>query len=188
MAHQLGYASESEANFIGYLASIRNDRSCIFKYSGYSYALRYCLHNWKIRDKKILNQLLPLPYIPVYLKNYDENEKFWDQYETFIETGFEIFYDNFLKFNQQKDGLESYSKFVDLMVNYYKENTVCEKLHLKFSIVCKYVYKGNLVILLFCRIIISSAYPIHRKKLHYLSTPIKKGMAIIDATENTTVK
>ena len=119
MAHQLGYASESEANFIGYLASIKND-NLYFKYSGYSYALRYCLHNWEIRDEKILKKLLPTIH-PGIIKNYDEGEAFWKHYETFIETGFKIFYDNFLKFNRQKDGLESYSKFVNLMVNYYKD-------------------------------------------------------------------
>ena len=119
MAHQLGYASESEANFIGYLASIKND-DLYFKYSGYTYALRYCLHNWKIRDEKVLKELMPTIH-PGILKNYDEAEQFWKQYESFIETGFKIFYDNFLKFNNQKDGLESYSKFVDLMVNYYKD-------------------------------------------------------------------
>lgn len=118
MAHQIGYASESEANFVGYLASIKND-DLYFQYSGYSYALKYCLRNWKIRDEKILEQLKPTIHSGI-LKNYEESEQFWKQYETFIETGFKIFYDNFLKFNQQKDGLESYSKFVDLMVNYYK--------------------------------------------------------------------
>ena len=119
MAHQLGYASESEANFIGYLASIENE-NLYFQYSGYSFALRYCLHNWKIRDQKVLRKLLPTIH-PGILKNYDEAEIFWNQYETFIETGFKVFYDNFLKFNSQKDGLESYSKFVNLLVNYYKE-------------------------------------------------------------------
>lgn len=118
MAHQLGYASESEANFIGYLASIKND-DLYYQYSGYSFALKYCLRNWKIRDEQVLKQLLPTIH-PGILKNYDDSQKFWEQYETFIETGFKIFYDNFLKLNQQKDGLDSYSKFVDLMVNYYK--------------------------------------------------------------------
>lgn len=122
MAHQLGYASESEANFIGYLASIKND-DLYFKYSGYSFALRYCLHNWKIRDEKVLKELIPTIH-PGILKNYDEAEAFWAQYETFIESGFKIFYDHFLKFNQQQDGLESYSKFVDLMVNYYKDKAL----------------------------------------------------------------
>ena len=118
MAHQLGYASESECNFIGFLASTHNDDLYI-KYSGYSFALKYCLRNWEIRNPEIRKQLIKTIH-PGILKNYQESEDFWKQYETFIETGFKIFYDNFLKFNQQKDGLESYSKFVNLMVNYYK--------------------------------------------------------------------
>lgn len=122
MAHQLGYASESEANFIGFLASIKNE-DLYFQYSGYSQALRYCLRNWQIRDEKVLDELLKTVH-PGILANYKESKDFWKQYETFIETGFKIFYDNFLKFNQQKDGLESYSKFVDLMVNYYKVRTL----------------------------------------------------------------
>ena len=118
MAHQLGYASESECNFIGFLASVNND-NLYFQYSGYAFALRYCLHNWEIRNPKVLKQLLKTIH-PGILKNYQESENFWKQYETFIETGFKIFYDTYLKLNQQKDGLESYSKFVNLMVNYYK--------------------------------------------------------------------
>ena len=121
MAHQLGYASESEANFIGFLASIKNE-NVYFQYSGYSYALRYCLRNWQFRDKKVFEELLKTIQ-PGILKNLKESEAFWKQYETFIETGFQIFYDNFLKFNQQKDGLGGYSKFVDLMVNYYKDKS-----------------------------------------------------------------
>lgn len=119
MAHQLGYASESEANFIGFLASVKNE-NLYFQYSGYSYALRYCLHNWQIRDEKMF-AILHEKVNPGILKNYEESNAFWKQYETFIETGFQLFYDNFLKFNQQKDGMEGYSKFVNLMVNYYKD-------------------------------------------------------------------
>jgi hypothetical protein len=118
MAHQMGFASESECNFIGFLASVKND-DLYFKYSGYSTALRYCLGNWQIRDEKIFDELLKTVN-PGILKNYQESEDFWKQYDTFIDKGFHIFYDNFLKMNQQKDGMESYSKFVNLMVNYYK--------------------------------------------------------------------
>lgn len=118
MAHQMGYASESECNFIGFLSSIKND-NLYFQYSGYSMALRYCLGNWQIRNEKILNQLLKTIH-PGILKNYQESEDFWQQYQTPIETGFHAFYDRFLKINQQKDGMDSYSKFVNLMVNYYK--------------------------------------------------------------------
>jgi hypothetical protein len=118
MAHQMGYASESECNFIGFLATVKN-YDLYIQYSGYSMALRYCLGNWQIRDEKILKELVKTVH-PGILKNYQESEDFWKQYETPLETGFHIFYDNFLKLNQQKDGMEGYSKFVNLMVNYYK--------------------------------------------------------------------
>jgi len=119
MAHQMGYASESECNFIGFMSSIKND-NLYFQYSGYSIALRYCLGNWQVRNEKILDQLLKTVH-PGILKNYKESQDFWEEYETPIETGFHIFYDRFLKMNQQKDGIDSYSKFVNLMVNYYKQ-------------------------------------------------------------------
>lgn len=119
MAHQMGYASESECNFIGFLSSTKND-NLYFQYSGYSMALRYCLGNWQVRNEKILEQLLKTVN-PGILKNYQESQDFWEQYQTPIETGFHAFYDRFLKINQQKDGMDSYSKFVNLMVNYYKE-------------------------------------------------------------------
>jgi len=116
MAHQMGYASESEANFIGYLATIRNPNR-YFRYSGYVTALRYCLGNWEVRDEHRLKEFLAA-INPGVRANFRQSEAFWDSHETFIETGFKIFYDNFLKMNKQ-EGLESYNRFVDLMIAYY---------------------------------------------------------------------
>lgn len=118
MAHQIGYASESEANFIGYLASI-NNKDVYFQYSGYSYALKYCLSNIEKFEEGKSKELLPLIH-PGILKNFQESKDFWDDYQTPIDTFFHYFYDHFLKANQQKDGLEGYSKFVGLMMGYYE--------------------------------------------------------------------
>ena len=118
MAHQLGYASESEANFIGFLASINNE-NLYFQYSGYNHALHYCLSNWKFNNEVQFKKLLKTVH-PGIIKNYKESEDFWNDYQSFVETGFHLFYDRFLKMNQQKDGIEGYSRFVDLLVNYYK--------------------------------------------------------------------
>jgi hypothetical protein len=121
MAHQMGFASESECNFIGFLASVKNDDLYI-KYSGYSYALRYCLGILEFSNKKSFDQLITTVH-PGIIKNYQESVNFRKEHKTPIETGFHLFYDQFLKLNQQKDGIESYSKFVNLMVNYYgKQN------------------------------------------------------------------
>ncbi|HEX8575588.1 MAG TPA: DUF3810 domain-containing protein [Flavobacterium sp.] len=118
MAHQIGYASESEANFIGFLASVKND-DVYMQYSGYSFALKYCLNALeRIKEGKSRKYLLTIN--KGVLKDFEESRMFWLSHRTFIDTGFEIFYDQFLKMNQQKEGLESYSRFVDLMVNYYK--------------------------------------------------------------------
>jgi hypothetical protein len=119
MAHQIGYASESECNFIGFLAGIKND-DLYFQYSAYSNALHYCLAIIAMKNETKFNEL-KVKVNPGILTNYKENEFFWKSYDTIIDKGFHAFYDQFLKMNQQKDGIESYSKFVDLLVNYYED-------------------------------------------------------------------
>ena len=117
MAHQLGFASESECNFIGFLACIKNE-DLYFQYSAYSNALRYCMANIGMKDETKF-KILKAKINPGIIANYKDSDVFWEQYDTFIDKGFHAFYDQFLKFNQQEDGMESYSKYVDLLINYY---------------------------------------------------------------------
>ncbi len=118
MAHQIGYASESECNFIGFMACVKNV-DLNFQYAAYTLALRYCLENVIMKDEAKFKALKPT-INPGIIENYKESQRFWQQYDTIIDKGFHAFYNQFLKMNQQKDGLESYSKFVDLLINYYK--------------------------------------------------------------------
>jgi len=122
MAHQIGYASETEANFIGFLAVTHND-NLHFKYAGYSIALRYCLRSWEIRNPEITKQLWK-KINPGVKQNFEDSTRHWQQYDTFIDDGFNYFYDHFLKANQQNDGTEGYSKFLNLLINYAKEQTL----------------------------------------------------------------
>lgn len=118
MAHQMGYGSESECNFIGYLACIKNE-NLYFQYAANVMTLRYCLNTIEEKNPEKLKSILT-QINPGILANFKESETFWEKYETPVETGFKIFYDNYLKLNQQKDGLDSYSKFLDLLINFYK--------------------------------------------------------------------
>lgn len=120
MAHQIGFASESEANFIGFLATIHSD-DLYFQYSGYSFALRYCINTLEKIEKGSSEKFLSLIY-PGILENYKESKEFWESHQTVLEPIFTVFYDNFLKINQQKDGMEGYSKFVGLMIGYFRQN------------------------------------------------------------------
>jgi hypothetical protein len=54
MKWHISWVSETECNFIGFLASVKND-NLYFQYSGYSFALRYCLANWEMRNRAIFN-------------------------------------------------------------------------------------------------------------------------------------
>jgi len=118
MAHQIGYASESECNFIGFLACIKND-NLYFQYAAYSSDLRYCLSNVALKNEEKIEAYKTQINLGI-IKNFKESEAFWKQYDTIVDKGFHAFYDQYLKANQQQDGLESYSKFVDLLINYYK--------------------------------------------------------------------
>lgn len=120
MAHQIGIASESEANFVGFFSTIHNNDNYI-KYSGYTMALRYCLGTIKFQNEDEFQNTFKT-INPGVLKNFQESEDFWRYYSGKTDKFFSIFYDNFLKANKQEDGLEGYSKFVDLLIGYYKIN------------------------------------------------------------------
>lgn len=118
VAHQLGYAAENEANFIGALAAI-NHPDNFFKYSGYTFALGHCLNELYKQDPSSY-EAMAAEINKGILKNYTEVRQFWESYQNPAEPVFKSTFDNFLKFNNQKDGMKSYSYVVALLVNYYK--------------------------------------------------------------------
>ena len=122
MAHQIGYASESECNFIGFLAAVHND-DLFFQYSAYANALRYCLALIAMEDEAQF-KLLKTKINTGIVLDFKENEQFWNSYESIIDKGFHAFYDHYLKINQQKEGISSYSKYIDLMINYYQNKNL----------------------------------------------------------------
>jgi hypothetical protein len=120
MAHQLGYAAENEANFIGALATMHH-KDIYFQYSGLTFALAHCLSDLYTRDPETHKELLKLVHKGI-LKNYDEAREFWESYENPTEVLFEYTYSGFLKANNQSGGMDSYSYVVALFVNYYEVN------------------------------------------------------------------
>ncbi len=120
VAHQLGYAAENEANFIGSMAAMHHP-DIYFNYSGNAFALRHCLGEVYRRDHTTYEKLIQTVNKGI-LKNYQEVRDFWDSYQNPTEPLFKSTYNNFLKANNQANGMESYSYVVALLVNYYKSN------------------------------------------------------------------
>ncbi|WP_223034031.1 DUF3810 domain-containing protein [Hanstruepera marina] len=119
IAHQLGYAAENEANFIGALAAISHD-NIYFKYCGYTFALRHCLFEVYKRDQDLYYELVETLNKGI-IKNYQEVQIFWDSYQNPLEPFFKKTYDSFLIANNQKNGMQSYSYVVALLVNYFNQ-------------------------------------------------------------------
>ena len=120
VAHQLGYAAENEANFIGSMAAMKHP-DIYFNYSGHTFALRHCLGEIYKRNPETYATLLEKVNSGI-LKNYQEVRTFWDAYENPTEPVFKSTYNNFLKANNQAGGMESYSYIVALLVNYYEKH------------------------------------------------------------------
>ena len=118
MAHQRGFASEDEANFIAYLTSI-NHPDIDFNYSGYILALNHTANALYKADYDTYMSLT---------KNISENVKtdlinnrnFWGKYEGKVDEVSNKFNDSYLKANGVTEGSASYGKMVDLLLTYYK--------------------------------------------------------------------
>ena len=118
LAHQIGYAAEQEANFMGYLACI-NSKDLFVQYSGYLVALSYTLSNLQKIDK-VQYQILLNEINKGVLKNYKENYTFWKAHQNPSMKIFESVYDSFLKANKQAKGIKSYYGIVKLIIAYHK--------------------------------------------------------------------
>lgn len=122
VAHQLGYAAENEANFIGCLAATSHD-DIYFKYSGYTFGLRHCLHELYKRNPDLYSELKETINKGI-LKNYKEARTFWENHENPIEPLFKTTYNTYLQANSQAGGMESYSYVVALLVNFFENKSL----------------------------------------------------------------
>ncbi len=117
-AHQLGYAAENEANFLAYLSTTHNS-DLYFQYAGTLFALRYCVNELARRDMDAYDAILKTIHFGI-LESYREVREFWQKYEGPTELISKLFFDHFLKANNQDMGIKSYSYMVALLVNYHK--------------------------------------------------------------------
>ncbi|MDR5589852.1 DUF3810 domain-containing protein [Christiangramia sp. SM2212] len=119
VGHQLGFAKENEANFIACLVTM-NHPNKKFKYSGYTFALSYCLSELYKRDQAKTEELIETINEGI-LENYREVDEFWRQHTNPFEPIFKATYNRYLIVNNQSDGMKSYSYVVALLVNYFDD-------------------------------------------------------------------
>ena len=116
IAHQLGIASEKDANFISYIMLINSDNQ-YHKYCGLSYALRLCLNELYNIDYDIYQKLLKKINKGI-IKDYVEINNFWKKYDGKIEDVSKKSYDLYLKQNNIKTGIRNYNESISLILNF----------------------------------------------------------------------
>lgn len=117
MAHQRGYANESEANFLAYISCINNEDSYV-NYSGYFMALKYTASALSKVDYERFKDMTQEIDKDV-LKDLNDYSSFWEKYEGKANKVSENMNNVYLKSNRVKEGTQSYGKVVDLLLLYY---------------------------------------------------------------------
>ena len=120
-AHQLGYAAEEDANFLAFISSI-NNQDPLIKYSGYVFGLSYLLNEIQINHNDDLSSFTDKINSGI-IEDINSRRKFWQKYSNNIINSLQnILYDFYLKSNNQKAGIASYSRIVNHIINYYENN------------------------------------------------------------------
>jgi hypothetical protein len=118
VAHQLGYAKESEANFIGYLAAMHSGDS-VMQYSANLEMFLYANRALRRFDSTLAKQNMERlsPRIKKDLADYKVfAEKYYGPVDKFVTW----FYTGFLNFNNQPEGMMSYNRGMVYVMRYLK--------------------------------------------------------------------
>jgi hypothetical protein len=119
MAHQLGYAKENEANFVGYLAAT-SSTDTLFHYSAYLDLFLYA--NMQVffidtSSAKSAARLL-LPQVKTDIKEWREFAK---AHRSPIEPFISWAYGKYLKANRQPKGMATYNEVIADLIAFYKK-------------------------------------------------------------------
>ncbi len=117
IAHQLGTASEKDANFISYI-SLLNSSNQFHEFLALSYSLRVCLNELYINDRDSYSNSMKKINIGI-LNNYKQTQNFWSKYNGPIEVISKNIYDKFLKQNDLKNGIKNYGETISLILSYH---------------------------------------------------------------------
>ncbi|HQR94348.1 MAG TPA: DUF3810 domain-containing protein, partial [Sediminibacterium sp.] len=128
MAHQLGYASESEANFVGYLAASKSPQAYT-RYSMYlelfSYAQGEEIFQYgRSKDYQAFDSIIQqnrLRLDTLVKKERKEIREFFRKRRKAVAPAFNNLYDQYLKLNKQEKGIESYDQVIGWLIAYKKK-------------------------------------------------------------------
>ncbi len=119
MSHQMGYGPEDEASFAGYLLAL-GSQDRLLRYSAFQNAVNECMRALRRRDTSAFKELRK--HISPQVRHDFYRERFyWLSFHGKATLLSGYLYDDFLKANNQPQGLRTYNQMVLLLMNWYKE-------------------------------------------------------------------
>ncbi|MGZ3944903.1 MAG: DUF3810 domain-containing protein [Mucilaginibacter sp.] len=120
LSHQMGFGPEDEANFVGFIAGIHS-KDRLLRYSAYREGVQEFMFALRHQDS-IARKELRKCISPQVMADFKTEREYWLAYEGRIERISSVFYDNFLKANNQPYGLRTYNRMVLLVLAYRKKH------------------------------------------------------------------
>lgn len=136
LAHLRGYIYEDEANFIGYLACVQSEDDFI-EYAGYLSVLNYLYNDlykaWKTERTAYEAAVEKVRPVAVSEQVWEDNifvsDEEWERINRkalidteVVDKAADVFVDTNLKVNGVSDGKVSYSRVVNLLLQYYDQD------------------------------------------------------------------
>jgi len=118
-AHSMGYGAEDEANFIGFISASESE-NMMLRYSAYYLAAQEFMFETGRLDTVVFQNLKSRISEP-FMADLKNERAYWEEYRGITRRFSSIFYDNYLKANNQPDGMKTYNRMIILTMAYYKK-------------------------------------------------------------------
>ncbi|MDO3624834.1 DUF3810 domain-containing protein [Mucilaginibacter sp. BT774] len=125
MSHQMGFGPEDEANFGGFIAGTQS-KDRLLRYSAYYVGVQEFMFALRRQDS-LARKELRKNISPDVLNDFKTERAFWLSYESKLGALSSVFYDDFLKANNQPQGLNTYNQMVRLVMGWYKRKPMVHR-------------------------------------------------------------
>lgn len=119
MSHQMGFGAEDEANFVGFISGV-NSRDRLLKYSVYYAGMEEFMYTVSRKDTAAFKQL-KIKISPLVHRDLLTERAYWKSFESKAGIFSSILYDNYLKTNNQPQGLKTYNRMIRLVMAWYRK-------------------------------------------------------------------
>ena len=124
-AHQMGYADEAEASFIGFMKAVESNNANV-RYSGYFNALLNLLNEINKNHKEELEDYTSKLNKRV-ISDINYYLEFWSKYSNnYFDKVQKYIYDLYLKSNNQEAGIMTYNKVSNFIIDYYQREELSD--------------------------------------------------------------